>query len=579
MTKTILFVGLLIVYQFAAAAWDNVENNQKVAYLDGAQYNQCVVPDNEGGCFVVWQDTRLADNLDQIVAQHFDSLGNPSWQENGIYLAPTANVQRYVQAFGDGNGGLITLWADHRDSIGPTSRNVDLWGQRVDKSGTLQWGNLGKLLVGEKGEQNIPLTISNGKDGFILAWKDGGDVPSGRQSGYWMQRFDVAGNEQWTKGGHMIHQVSNVFSSSRQWTMCSDGTNGAILIFTESGVNTEQASNIYGHRVDATGTRYWKPDIDTIAGSFFIERGFPINKGKGNDNFPIVELGEDGFVYISWQGKRETSWQHGALFAQKITVNGDFLWAKEGVQISTTSLDASNQFDMLLDHNGGIFFNYIVDKSNRRDLIRFDTAGKKSWVSPVTINDDMIAISRMKRVHQNKMYVAWIETERNQNSENAIVVQWFDTLGNKLLEGNAVISTYPEDKASIVIETGLNDELFCVWGDYRRTNGQSSSNADVDLFIQRFVSSKTAGIQNNITQSGYFWVIDSETSIQFITNNLRSEIGQLYVIDMMGKTCVSTAAVSLNQSVEIEASSMASGIYTAILQTKNGTHTLKFYHR
>lgn len=566
--KTLKLLPILILLSIDVyAQWDDIYNNRKLAFEEGAQYNHVLVPDNVGGCFFLWQDERDSVNVAQIYIQHFDSMGNAKWQENGVRIAPSSWHQAHLRAIPDGNGGVIAVWADHRDRANmPQQTSTDIWGQRIGETGDFLWGSLGKSIVLEAGEQSMPLLVSDGAGGAICAFRDGGDFQAGRTKGFWMQRIEPNGTARWGSGGVLIHPSSQPFAPGIEWDLCADGTGGAVLVYEESSLNTSLAGNIYAHRVDGAGTRFWEPDRDTLAGIVF-ERGFPISKMPGNEELPKVEADNDGNIYVCWRDKRNTSWKIGALYAQRLDLNGAKHWDENGVQIEPGSL-AGGTLDLECDLNGGIFFSYAVNSVDKYEIVRFDTSGNRSWL-PKTINSDITYLSNLKRSEDGAVWVAWNETTRNPNSEAAIVAQKFDISGNRLINGDALLCSYPEDKGVPRITVNNANVLFCAWEDWRRTNGQAGSDADVDLFAQRYNFRGITGLESLITHEPIKAYYNTGVLELYFQNNYESNNYQIF--DLQGRLLMQGLIRPSGDRCELAVHNLNAGIYILVINHKYST--------
>jgi hypothetical protein len=115
---------------------------------------------------VSWRDKR-AGNLD-IYTQAMDLNGTPLWQNNGVFVcsaAPSTEENISFSIKSDGRGGVIIPWSDYR------AGNWDIYAQRVDSSGVLQWGD-SALAVCTTSEDQCwgPVVTTNGKGGAIVTW-------------------------------------------------------------------------------------------------------------------------------------------------------------------------------------------------------------------------------------------------------------------------------------------------------------------------------------------------------------------------------------------------------------------------
>lgn len=569
---------MLLCCPFVFGQWANIYDNQKVAYLDGQVQRQSVILDDEGGCFVIWQDAHDKVNIDQIYAQHFDSLGTPSRAVDGIPLSPTTKLQNHMVALADGQGGAFIIWRDLRDTTNsPTSTGPDIWGQRIDKTGLL-WGN-GKALIMQPGEQGAPLIVSDEAGGFIFSFEDGGDFQASRSAGYWMQRCDASGNAQWSSGGELVHKQSSTFSASIDLALAPDGQNGAILVYNEAAFNQTTGTNIYGHRMNQSGSRLWTPDADTIAG-VVIERGYPICKEPGPQTNPQILTDENGDMTVCWQDRRNSSWQYGALFAQSLAADGSYRWNATGVQISPAGMGATNRFGMVADLHGGVYFEYCTTGHEDHDLIRYKLDGTKDWSNPINISDNMTLNSPLQATSTGGVAVAWLATGINQpGSEDGILAQIFDSTGAVLQTGGVLMSSYPEDKGPVALAVGTKDELFGAWIDFRRTNGQASANADPDLFAQRLTPNSINLAEVSPAEAFDFDLIAGKDKVAIIFTEPLSEYTPIKLYDLHGRLTAQTDGEKGVTEVTIDLHHLSTGIYIIAIENPARYATRRFFHR
>lgn len=557
----------------STAQWSNIHDNQKVSYLPGSAHNQVVIPDNHGGCYVIWQDERGQVNIDQIYAQHFDSTGTPSWAADGIPLSPTGKLQKNLAAVSDGQGGAFVVWGDHRDTTNlPGSTGPDIWGQRIDETGLL-WGS-GKGLITEPGEQGAPLIVADQSGGFIFSFEDGGDFQASRSEGYWMQRADANGVTLWSAGGELVHKQSSSFSTSIDLALASDGQNGAVLVYNETAFDPNTATNIYGHRMDQGGNRHWAPVADTIAG-IVIERGYPICDAPGSQINPRIDLDDEGHLIIGWQDKRDPAWQHGALFAQRLMADGSFLWSANGLQISPVGMGSANRFDLATDQHGGVYFEYSTNGFMDHDLIRLKLDGTPAWNNAVNISDNMTYSSRLKATPDGGVAIAWLATGINQpGSEDGIMAQVFDSTGAELQPGGILMSSYPEDKGAVEMAAGPQGEIFACWIDFRRTNGQAGSNADADLFVQG-LKPASIGISELVTSLNDFHVVSSQGMISIYFHEPLNAMARVLLMDLNGKVIYEEMAEAGTVTTGLASTNLATGVYVIGIEKSGQLATRK----
>lgn len=156
------------------------------------------VNDGKQNLIVGWWGSDAAPKRNQIRAERLDSGGSQSWNATttgGIVVFDTASVSTVWQKntslviSSDGTGGLIGAWTDYRASMG----DADLYAQRVDANGVVQWAPKGVLLPpyvkGQvaPGQQSSPRIVSDLEGGAIVTYDDKGayslDISATRVNG------------------------------------------------------------------------------------------------------------------------------------------------------------------------------------------------------------------------------------------------------------------------------------------------------------------------------------------------------------------------------------------------------------
>ena len=226
-------------------------NAIKVCGAIGAQTDPKIDPEPSiGGCFLVWIDKRNGLDYD-IYAQKVDSNGNCIWQNDGKPVV-TAPGNQTAQDFCSNGGvnGLIAVWKDDRNG------NYDIYGQRLDRDGNIQWANNGEIVCKKPNDQLNPNIIPDTTGGALIVWSD---FRNGIDWNIMAQRFDSSGNMLWQPNGVSV-SIADLNQTAPK--NCSDGNGGTIICFqdTRNG-NTD----IYAQHLFADGSLN---SINHIAGSY-----------------------------------------------------------------------------------------------------------------------------------------------------------------------------------------------------------------------------------------------------------------------------------------------------------------------
>ena len=140
------------------------ENGIPICVVDSSQGGTSIIADNCGGVIISWWDYRNG-NWD-IYSQRVDSSGILLWDSVGVAVCDADSDQEYLSVVSDGRSGAIVTWQDYRNG------NWDIYCQRVDSSGVLQWGGGGLPVCVELSYQGHPEIVSDGDCGAIVAWAD-----------------------------------------------------------------------------------------------------------------------------------------------------------------------------------------------------------------------------------------------------------------------------------------------------------------------------------------------------------------------------------------------------------------------
>ena len=119
--------------------------------------------------------TTFAAGAADIYAQYVNASGAAQWTADGVALCTAAGYQGSPSIVSDGAGGAIVTWPDPR-SEDPV--NYDIYAQRVNASGAVQWAADGVALCTAAGDQYPYGIVSDGAGGAIVTWDDrrSGDV-------------------------------------------------------------------------------------------------------------------------------------------------------------------------------------------------------------------------------------------------------------------------------------------------------------------------------------------------------------------------------------------------------------------
>ena len=268
-------------------------NGVALCTATGVQSVPTTVSDGAGGAIVAWQDLRGGSGTTDIYAQRVDGSGVSQWAADGVAICSATDVSYVPEIAPDGVGGAIITWDDNR---GGANTN-DIYAQRVDPAGVVQWATDGVPLCTATSYQTFPTILSDGAGGAIVTWSDHRSV----DWDVYAQRVDASGVVQWTADGVAIAVVAN-----DQWipAIAQDGAGGTIITWQDkrTGIN-----DIYCQRVDASGAPQWAAN------------GIALVTLNGDNHNPVISSDGLGGAIVAWMDKRTDP---DDIYALRITGDG-----------------------------------------------------------------------------------------------------------------------------------------------------------------------------------------------------------------------------------------------------------------
>jgi len=352
MSRVIKVVLALVLCSLAIAVpsiWANwVRDGVTVCTVAGDQRNPAMLSDGSGGVILTWDDYRSGSY--DIYAQRVNATGTVQWTANGIVLCAVTLTQQHPTIAADGSGGAIVTWYDSR------SGGNDIYAQRVNASGAVQWTADGVALCTAAGIQQYPTIVSDGAGGAIITWYD---IRSGNADIY-AQRVNASGVAQWTADG-----VPICTATSGQYTpkIMPDGAGGAIVTWYDSRSGN---NDIYAQRVNAAGAVQWTAN------------GVALCTAAGDQQSPeIVSDGMSGAI-VTWYDSRSGSTD---IYAQRVNATGVVQWTADGVAVCAAT---GSQWDPAIasDGAGGAIVTWYGEPGYRDIYVqRVNASGTVQWTA------------------------------------------------------------------------------------------------------------------------------------------------------------------------------------------------------
>lgn len=193
---------------------------------------------------------------------------------HGIPLCSAAGGQLLPVAVSDGAGGVIVAWHDNR----PTAPAGGVcYAQRIDASGVVLWAADG-VPLSTTGDPGTPAIAADGAGGAFVAFAGENSVPR-------VQRVNAAGVVQWGADG--IAVATSTTTRELAITRDLNGGGGCIVAWREQN-GAAGSSDIIGQRVSSAGVVQWGP------------AGKVVSSTNNNENLPALVSDNAGGCWVIW---------------------------------------------------------------------------------------------------------------------------------------------------------------------------------------------------------------------------------------------------------------------------------------
>lgn len=337
------------VDRFGTARWET--NGVALCTAANHQVAPSIAALDDGGAVVVWHGAQTGPDSD-IHAQLVTVEGAPQWISDGAPVCTATGDQYYPEVIGDGVGGAIITWEDHR------SGTATVYAQRMTPDGKPLWGLNGLRLCEATGHQSFPKLVSDAAEGAIIAWLD---ARTGSKDVY-AQRVLWNGAIAWDPCGVPVCVTSN---EQTEHVLVSDGAGGALIVWEDQLVPVPK--DIYAQRVDASGTPLWTVN------------GVLLSTAPGDQAEPrIVTDGAGGGIVSWWTHTTESNWD---VWAQRVRFDGMTLWSAAGVVVCNAPGNQYNPTIVADGQGGAVIAWHDTRQINQTDIYaqRVGASGNPLW--------------------------------------------------------------------------------------------------------------------------------------------------------------------------------------------------------
>jgi predicted lipoprotein with Yx(FWY)xxD motif len=431
------------------------------------QINSVAATDGSGGVIITWQDKRSGKF--EIYAQRMNSDGNAVWSTDGVPIC-TQDSNYNPMIISDGSGGAIISWQSYRGSA-----TADIFSQRVNSSGSVQWTLNGVPVCVVVFEQDTITMISDGLGGAILTWQDyrsNSGTPD-----IFAQRVNPSGTMLWTANGV---NICNQAASQRGPRPVSDGSGGAFITWYD---NRSGTYDIYTQRVGGAGAVQWTTNgVATCT--------------MGTDQLkPDICSDGAGGVIITWYDYRSTTDFN--IYAQRQGPGGAIVWVVDGVVMNNNVAYAQTDPKIVSDGMGGAILSWTDYRTGTTADIyaqRVNSTGAVQWTATgviiCTSANDQIK-SQLVSDGNSGAYITW-EDHRNAGNSDIYAQRIASNAALNWAATGYAICTIANDQLNPSIVSNGNQGAIVVWQDYRSGN-------NFDIYEVGFNTTGIIAISNNGT--------------------------------------------------------------------------------
>lgn len=507
-TKNYLSLFLLLAFApFLQAQWSTDPANPGVVCdAAGIQSDPQSFADDNGGLYVFWLDHRNGTTQDarDVYGQHFDSDGYALWEEDGRMILQHANKIYWFNVSRLFNDEIIIGWVTHADGEFGDSLKI----QRLDNDGLKVWP--ADLLVSNTGFQpNAILGLSGyhiihdnagycitiqtiyyggstrnritrftsnggltgpysgepegyayGSSGLRPAFDAGNSVylyySSGNGSGanLFCLKLSLAGDTIWGP----VNVLTGTAGLNYQFSGISD-ENGITFVWQGNGSGGSN-TNIYARRLNTDGTFAWNGNSLAICTADGEQSRFYLKKNEDN-------------YYITWaDGRPGVSPGNYDIYAQKFDMNGNYLWAENGIEVISLNtyipypeFDFSDNNSMIICHQA-VNIGFIAQKVLDDGTVVWDAEG-----SLICIPTYSPFYSEHVEVQAgDKTIAVWAKTNPGGGSDNIYITRVDDNPSTGVYESHPEkIRIFPNpaaDMITLVLPENLKESSISIFDSY-----------------------------------------------------------------------------------------------------------------
>ena len=307
------------------------EGGVPVCTLAGMQIDLNMEPDNEGGVYIIWVDSRNPSK--DLFGQRLSANGSPLWIINGIPIATGLGDEMQNTMLPDGEGGMIIAYTHSY------AGNDDLYAKRFNANGTMVWQNTLVISEAEGSQSDIRMAALN--DGnFVFTWAD----KRSADTDIYAQKINLAGDLLW--GSYLIvySDQNGLARPQVNPRIVKTSDNGVIIVWEDFRLDT-QNPDLFAQKISASGIKQWSEQGIALCTAEFAQVG------------PRLASDNNGGCFVVWDDLRNGNAPNVDIYAQHLSASGNALWEANGKAICIAPNEQSGS--LIKVSNNIVFINWM----------------------------------------------------------------------------------------------------------------------------------------------------------------------------------------------------------------------------
>ncbi|MCF7809384.1 T9SS type A sorting domain-containing protein [bacterium] len=430
------------------------EEGAPVCIADGDQRKLNIITMGQGQSVLCWSEFAENSVILGIYAMRISGEDELSldWDSEGGVPAMTTDyeIQDLLcepKLCPDNEGGVYIVWSYRRDY---DENRDDVFAQRINNDGETVWEENGILIQGGEYFQGFPVVNQLGGNRCSVVWSDESDQIEKVR----MQYIDLDGEFEWDGEGMEFITGFDEGISEQIIVGFGEGNFAAAWIEQIKGVHSARPYVQFGH--DAGDSVFFEFEDDGIAA---VEGDV-----MGSEHLSGIQDG-DGGVIIVW-GDNPDGYTWSNILAQRISCEGELLWAPEGIMVSDYEYDQDDPV-ICTDGNEGVIVAWVVSADDIYAQ-RINAEGERLWGEigeRITSSEPEEKDVQIAGDGEGGAVIVWRLQTEDRNMQ--LRAQRLDAEGNPLWGDEPIILCSSQERQRDPQVVWHPEGFFFVWDDRR----------------------------------------------------------------------------------------------------------------